>query len=512
MPRIDPLDARRELAARELARRRLLDFATYVLPWYLPAAHHRLVAEALERVMRYVETGGREGIGRLLIFLPPRHGKTQLASKIFPAWALGRNPDLRVILVSYGADLAVENSRAVRDLIRDERYQAVFGALSAAETPVQLSEESRSAQSWALAGRRGGLMAAGVGGAITGKGAHLLVLDDLFKNRDEAESAASRDRVWAWWQSTAYTRLEQGGAVVGMMTRWHPDDWAGRLLRAMAEDPAADRYEVICLPALAEGEASLDEQARGLRDGVWVNTRDPLGREEGAALWPEKYDEEDLARIRANIGPYEWAALYQQRPYAREGHFFKREWFVVTERPPAPGDIVRRVRYWDKAGGRTRTSGKDYTAGVLMALTRDGLYYVEHVARRRVPAAERDAWMVEVGRTDALRPGPKVETWHQQDPGTAGVDSAQMTNRRFAEAGLRAQAESVTGSKEVRAGPWASMCAAGVVRLVRGAWNADFIDEHVAFPAGAHDDQVDAAASAFAKLVQGSRRRESRIL
>ena len=512
MPRIDPLHARAELAARELARRRLLDFATYTLPWYQPAAHHRLVAEALERVLRYVETGGREGVGRLLIFMPPRHGKTQLASRIFPAWALGRNPDMRVILASYGADLAVENSRAVRDLIRDDRYQAVFGALSAVDTPVQVSDESRSAQSWEVAGRRGGVVAAGVGGAITGKGAHLLILDDLFKNRDEAESAAARERVWAWWRSTAYTRLEDGGAVVGMMTRWHPDDWAGRLLRMMVDDPGADQYEVVCLPALAEGEASAEEHARGLRDGVWVNLSDPLKRAEGAALWPEKYGEEDLARIRTNIGPYEWAALYQQRPYSREGDFFRREWFVVVDKPPAPEDIVRRVRYWDKAGGRTRKSGKDYTSGVLMALTKDGLYYVEHVARRRISAAERDAWMVEVGKTDALRSGPRVDIWHQQDPGTAGVDSAQMTNRRFAEAGLRAQFETVSGSKEVRAGPWASMCAAGVVRLVRGAWNADFIDEHVAFPSGAFDDQVDAASSAFAKLVQGKSRRESRIL
>ncbi len=512
--RVDVHAAEAERARRALARRHLLDFGAYVYDWFIGARHLAYAAEKLEQVARFIETGGEEGIGRLLIFMPPRHGKTNLASILFPAWVLGRLPDTRVILTSYGASLAVDSSRAVRDIVGSDRYRAIFGDRSSKETPVALSEDSRASDAWELEHYRGGMTAVGVGGAITGKGAHLLILDDLFKNRDEADSPNHRERLWKWWQSSAYTRLEDGGAVVGMTTRWHPDDWAGRLLKLMVEDPLADTYEVISLPALAEPPFSEEDfeaaRAQALRDGVWLDAADELGRAPGEALWPEKYSAEALHSIHANIGTYEWTALYQQQPYKREGGFFRREWFAIVDSPPKPEEILRRVRYWDKAGGRTRRTGRDYTAGVLMTLTKDGVYYVEHVAHRRIAAAERNAWMVSIGRVDALRPGARVVTWHQQDPGTAGVDSAQHTNRQFAAAGLRAQFETVSGSKEVRAGPWASMCMAGSVRLVRGGWNDDFIEQHVAFPNGAHDDMVDAAASAFAKLARATSR-ESRI-
>lgn len=498
---ITPEKALQERVRREKARRHLAAFAEYVSPWYRAARHHKLISEYLELVETFVRTRGATGIGRLLIELPPRHGKSELVSRHFPAWVLGRLPDTRIILASYGADLATSHSRAAREIVTGERFRALFGDRSTVEMAVQLSSDSRSVEAWELAApNRGGVTAAGVGGGITGKGAHLLIMDDPFKNRDEAESEAQRERVWNWWTSSAYTRLEDGGAVIGMFTRWHGDDWAGRLLRAMANEPKADRWVVLCLPAIWEEshfEGPWEEYHQmQLRNGVWAEREDLLERRPGAALWPEKYNEQDLDRIRMNIGLYDWEALYQQRPYARSGNFFQREWMVVVDEPPKPEAIAERVRFWDKAA----TTAGDYTAGVLMCRTVDGLYYVEHVTRGQWQPGDRDAKMLETALFDLSRPGPHAVQWHQQDPGSAGRDSAEATNRLMAGRGIEARFEAVTGDKSVRAGPLSSMAQGGGLRLVRGGWNAEFMDECAAFPKGRYDDQVDAASAAFNKL------------
>jgi predicted phage terminase large subunit-like protein len=513
---VDQIEARRELVRREQARRSLIAFSEYVFPWYHAAAHHDLAAEYLEQVETFIRTRGKSGIGRLLILMPPRHGKSQLAARNFPAWVLGRLPDTRVIVTSYGADLAVQHGRAVREILYSQGFQAVFGERSVLEAPVEISVDSRSAQSWDLATpHRGGLLAAGVGGGITGRGAHLFVVDDPFKNREEAESEAHRESVWEWWTSTAYTRLEDGAGVVGMLTRWHGDDWAGRLLKAMANDPKADRWVVLCLPAIWETPSELTEEndwdtfhLQKLRDGVWVDQQDPLMRKPDQALWPAKYNEEDLDRIEANIGDYEFSALYQQTPYAKQGAMFQREWFPIVEHGPEPEKIVKRVRYWDKAGSK---SGRgDYAAGVLMTLTVDELVFVEHVARKQCTPGQRDELIQKTTEFDMQRKGKKPEIWHQKDPGSAGLDSAMATNRLLAKIGVRGQFEDVTGDKETRAGPWSGACEGGMVRLVRGGWNEAFIGEHVAFPRGKYDDQVDSGSSAFAKVMGRPGKKEAR--
>jgi predicted phage terminase large subunit-like protein len=502
---IQPDEARRELAMRELARRHVIDFQEYVSPWYKAAAHHRLAAEYLEQTLTYLVTKGESGVGRLLILEPPRHGKSEQVSRHFPAWMLGqlsrgKLQELRVILTSYGADLAQGNSRSVRELVKSDRYRAIFGDLGTVEQAVELSSDSRSVQSWELAAPlRGGVTAAGVGGGITGKGAHLLIVDDPFKNREEAESEARRAMVWDWWTSSAYTRLEDGAVVIGMLTRWHGDDWAGRLLRTMAIDPRADRWVVVSLPALAQAPSEVKDwdayQTAKLMEGIWVEQGDALGRKAGQALWPAKYDEGDLERIRANIGAYDFEALYQQQPFLRLGNLFKRDWFPVAEEAPVE-NLVKRVRYWDKAG----SVGGDYTVGVLLGITENETIYVEHVARGQWTPGEREAAILRTAQEDLRRPGPRVEIWHPQDPGSAGLDSAQATNRMLARAGIEAHFEPVTGDKVLRAGPWSTACEAGQVRVVRGGWNTDYIEEHVAFPKGKYDDQVDGSSGAFGKL------------
>jgi hypothetical protein len=257
----------------------LIAFARATFPRYRPAPHHRRIADALMAVER-------GAIDRLIITMPPRHGKSQLASVHFPAWYLGRNPDRRVIGASYAAALAYRFSRQSRGLVGAPGWPFA----------VRLAEDSAAIHAWDIHGARGGYIAAGVGGPITGSGAHLLIIDDPFKNQDEANSPIIRENVWDWYTSTAYTRLEEQGAIVLIMTRWHDDDLAGRLLAASRE--RGDRWEVLHLPAIAE---------------------------DGGALWPEKYDRAALDRIKAAVGSRVFAALYQGRPSNDDTALLKRE-------------------------------------------------------------------------------------------------------------------------------------------------------------------------------------------
>lgn len=504
---VSPDAARSERVRREQARRNFLKFCQYVDPRYETPAHIRLVAGRLQEVARFIESGGKEGISRLMIELPPRHGKSEMASRKFPAWMLGRRPDSRVILASYGADLASKHSRAVRDLVMSTRYQALFGGLSSKDEPVELSSDSRSVAAWDLATpHRGGMVAAGVGGGITGLGADLLILDDLFKNREEGESEARRDFVDDWYKSSAYTRLEPFAAIILFFTRWHPDDQAGKLIQRMVEDATSDQWEVVFLPALALGDYPTSEKAQRekMAEGVYLPLADPLGRKPGEALWPNRFGVAWLEAKKANIDLYEFEALYQQMPYLREGGFFKRDWFTMVESGPGK-DAMMRIRYWDKA---STPGGGDFTAGVMVSRDKDGIYYIEHVARGQWSPGDRDRKMAEIGKQDYEQVG-SFAIWHQQDPGSAGKDSAQSTSAVMAEAGLTARFEPVTGDKEVRAGPLSSAAQAGKVKLVKGTWNEAFMAEIAAFPKGRFDDQVDSAASAFNKVRELRKRKEA---
>src|SRR3970040_1511842 len=272
---------RRDAKVEKLRRQARSNLTTYKRLMYRRSQHARHL-EALdwhrEKVPRYVETGGREGIGRLIVEMPPRHGKTVTVSLLSPTWHLGRNPDQRVMLVSYGATLAFKNSRAARNLIRAPRYQALFGH--------QLSRDSAAVDSWSFeetpdrAGQEGGADALGATGGASGKGAHVLILDDLVKNREEAESKLQRDKVWDGFKDDLETRLEPGGAIIVVMTRWHTDDVVGRLL----QEPGWTRLR---LPAIAEDD-------------------DPLGRQPGEALWPARYPIERLLDLPASRTPGSW--------------------------------------------------------------------------------------------------------------------------------------------------------------------------------------------------------------
>lgn len=497
-PLMTPREARDEKRLRLQARKNFLAFCQYVDPRYETPRHIRLLASKLQQVALFIASGGRQGIGRLMILMPPQHGKSQIASRNFPAWLLGLLPDSHIILTSYGESLATRHSRFIRDLVMTEEYQAVFGHKSNKLVPVELSSDSRSTENWDLARPyRGGVKAAGVGGGITGLPAHLFIVDDPFKNREEAESESRRELVDDWYKSSSRTRLRPNAAVVIFNTRWHPDDLAGRLLQRMVSDPLASQWEIVCLPAIAVDNypATVDEQRKRMRDGIYLPLADPLGRKPGEALCPEWYNEEWLLSTKADVGLYDFEALYQQQPYLMQGSLFERDWFTVVDKGPGSA-VWARIRAWDKAatpGGGARS------ASVKMSWGLDDYIYIEHSTANQFSSAERDEFMIEIGKEDYRNDGPFL-IWHPQDPGSAGLDSAQAFNNLLADNGLIGTFEQVTGSKEINAGPLATKAKGGRVRLVRGAWNDAFLDEYAAFPKGRFKDRVDAGSSAFNAL------------
>lgn len=493
-------EAMAERAARVLARRRLIAYSEYLLPWYRSGRHHRLVGDHLEQVKTYIETKGKEGVGRLMIFEPFRHGKTEQVSRIFPSWLLGSLPNSRVIVTSYGADLAQEDSRAIRNYVMSERYKNVFGSRAAVDAPVELSEDSRARANWNLAEpHRGGVVSAGVGGGIVGKGAHLLVIDDPFKNREEASSEAHRRKVMGWYRGSAYTRLEDGGAIVITHTRWDPEDLAGQLLMEMVNDPIfADQWTVLFLPAVAleadQYPKSDGEITENLLRGIYIPRKDPLERAPGEPLWPEKYTKEALAKIQANIGDFEWTAQAQQLPRPLTGGFFNESDFGIADY--VPGGLQWYV-YVDLALGKTQAS--DFNAAGATALDpATGKIYLRDVLVVRelteflIRLAE---WMVE--------PGEKGTIWGIED-----VQFQSLVMREFLRdarlANVAIQPVSPQGDKVQRARPIQTRGRMGALWLKRGTWNQAFIREALMFPHGRHDDQVDMLSGGLQMIAETS--------
>lgn len=389
-------------------------------------------------------------IDRLMLFVPPRHTKSEMVTIRYPVWRIKRRPDMRVIIAAHGQLLASKFSRR---------------AMQIARTEMDLARET--ADDWETT-EGGGVRAVGVGGSITGQGGNLIVIDDPVKGRAQAESQTYQELAFDWYTNDIYTRLEPGGQMILIMTRWHEADLAGRIL-ASEEGP---EWTVISLPANAEKD-------------------DPLGRPIGAALCPDRYDEEKLKRIKAVLGTYNYSALYQQHPMPAEGGMFHRDWLPIISESPATFDML--VRYWDK--GAT-AGGGDYTVGALIGKV-GGRFYVVDVVRGRWSTDQRETIIKQTAITDAGRFSNAV-IWLEQEPGAGGKDSTRYTIQNLA--GFTIKAERPTGDKAVRAEPFAAQAEAGNVTLIEGRWNAAYINELTSFPYGAHDDQVDASSGAFNKV------------
>jgi hypothetical protein len=424
--------AKAELARRELARRNLIDFTRYTLPGYEAADHHRRIAAKLEAVER-------GEIDRLMIFMPPRHGKSELASKRFPAWCLGRNPKRQIIAASYNSDLANDFGRSVRNIVAEAEFGNVF-------RDVSLATDSKAANRMNT-NHGGAYVAAGVGTAVTGRGANIALIDDPFKDREEADSERRRELVWDWYRSTLYTRLMPGGAIVVVQTRWHEDDLAGRLL-----EQDAGQWEVLDLPAIDK---------------------------EGRALWPEWYDVPTLERIKATIGQREWAALYQQQPQPDEGTYFQRDWLQTwTERP-------KHMHVYGTSDYAVTDGGGDWTVHRVWGVDAQGGIYRLGGWRGQTTS---DVWIEEkIALIKRWRP----LAWF----GEGGVIQKAVEpalRRRMRETSTHCRLEwlSSISDKPARARGFQARAAMGTVWFEP---EAD-VSEFLMFPAGKHDDDVDCAS------------------
>lgn len=496
--RIVPGAAMQERVRREKARRRFLDFCGYVDPKYpVEALHLQYLAAKLEGVAEYVLSGGKRGIPRLMVFMPPRYWKSNTASQKLPAWVLGKDPEKRVILSSYGAELATEHSARVRDLIEGERYKNIFGGRSVLETPVEVNPEKRRADAWGLQNHSGGMISAGVGGAIVGKGGHLLILDDPFKNREEAESEAQRKRVVKWYRSSFYTRQEDGAAIVIILTRWDQEDVAGMLLADSVSDPDADQWDVVFMPAIAleEKEYPQNEEQfiENMARGTYIPIGgDQLGRAPGEPLWPEKQSLAQLRTIAANIEDFEFVAQYQQMPRLSVGGFFDDDMFQYVDRAP---DGLQWYAYMDLALGESEKSDSNATGAV--ALSGEDLYirdvydereleeFLDEVRRRMLSDAEHGTvWGVETVAFQKL-----VFKGFMADPALVNTEIMSVTPN---------------GDKRTRARAWRRRAKNKRVFLVRGAWTKAFVRQAAAFPGGRHDDMVDFVSGSVQMMAENS--------
>jgi predicted phage terminase large subunit-like protein len=420
----------------------------------VPARHHRLLIAELDRI-------SRGDIDRLMVLMPPGSAKSTYTSLLFPVWWFTQHPTSSVIATSHTTSLAEHFGRQVRELVRE--YGDRLG--------YHLHASRHAAGQWQTT-ERGEYFATGIRGPLIGRRADLVIIDDPVKSEAEADSLLLRDRVWNWYRFDVTTRLKPRGRVVLIMTRWHMDDLAGRLL---AQHPA--EWRVLRLPALAE-------------------ENDPLERPPGAALWPEWEDEAALQRKRETIGERAWSALFQQSPRPIVGSLFKTECIDILDMVPTPDNNVV-VRGWDLAatsdvGGRD----PDWTAGVKLARDDRGRFIVLDVVRIRGTPRQVEESVGEAARVD----GRAVTIGLPEDPGQAGKHQTNYFTRQLA--GYHVDTSRETGSKLTRATPVASQVEAGNVAIVRATWNHAFLEELRDFPFGRKDDQVDALSRAFTVLTE----------
>ncbi len=410
--------------------------------WNWDWKYQNLIYRHLDRITRKEST-------RLMIFLPPRHGKSELVTIRYAAWRLENEPQTRIIIGGYNQKLSNRFSRNVRRIVGNE---------------CELSIERNAADEWETQSG-GGLCAIGVGAGITGFGADLIIVDDPIRGRADAESSNNRDRIGEWFNDDLHTRLEPGGSIILIQTRWHEDDLAGRLKKDMNE--GGEQWDIISLPALAE-------------------ENDPLTRPEGAALCRARFDETALLKKKRQLGSYSFNSLYQQRPVPPGGAAFKREWFTrIVDHAP---EGLRWCRGYDLAVS-TKTSA-DFTASFRCALDRKtGDLYIADGFRKRIEFPDQRRYIVERIREERNTEHGIEEALH----GQAFVQELwrETSLSRFAFRGVR-----VSGDKLTRSLSWANRAEAGKVVLVRGPWIDEFIEEVCQFPNAKHDDQVDAVSLA----------------
>jgi predicted phage terminase large subunit-like protein len=467
-----------------------------MMPSYRPEPFHALVCETLERVV-----SGE--IRKVMLFAPPQHGKSQIASVMFPAFYAGVLPDNPMIITSYAASLAEDKSRQVREIVTGSDYQEVFPGIA-------LKEDSKAVGLWKIAGHRGQMLAVGVGGAITGHPGLLGLIDDPFENWKSSQSQTIREDVWNWYQTTFRTRIWEGGAIILIMTRWHEFDLAGMILNS----PGAEEWTVLRLPALAESQQIRDKN--NLACAIPAGLPDPLDREEGEPLTPKRFSLKYMLELKRDVGTLAWNAEYQGAPRAPEGNRIKRSWFDIVEDIPS-GPHIYRIRAWDKAAtARSEDKNADYTAGVLIAYDElYDLFYIEDIFHGQWGIKERDDEIDRAALKDYVLYGSgmvvtnPVIIWHEQEPGASGKQAALAMNARLRQYPVFCEVSS--GSKQVRAEPFIAAAEGRRVKIKRARWNDEYLNELADFPNGAHDDMIDATSLGYNKLILRVKKKLMRV-
>jgi len=449
------------------ARTGMLDFTRYTFHGFEESWHHGSIAEFLDRFVAGEITRG-------MIFMPPRHSKSEFVSRRLPAYIFGKRPSAKIIAASYTHDLAVMMSRDVQRIIETPAYENLF--------PNTRILGKQTDPLWEINNGQGYYRAAGVNVGISGMGASYGLIDDPIKDAAEANSQVYRENLWQWYTSTFYTRLEMPGSILLTMTRWHEDDLAGRLLKIAREDPQADQWTVLDLPARA--------------------IKNQKNRKQGEPLWPSRFGDERLMKIERTLGDW-WDPMYQQRPGKPGGTMFKRHWFEVVDHVPSGWMGAKFVRRWDVAG---TAGGGDWTVGTLMAelsyVNGTKLYVILSVIRGQWDSGGVNSVIQQTAKTDREKWG-FVRIREEQEPGSSG--KAVINQHKQMLAGYDYAGVPTTGEKTINWAPFAAMCKTpeaetGSVKLLRGPWNFEWLEEMVRVPKAAHDDQADSAAGAFNDL------------
>jgi len=419
------------------------------MPDYLEAEHLKSLTVALEAIER-------GEIKRLIVLMPPRHGKSELVSLRFPCWYLARHPSEYIVQAGYAESIALTHSRKARDIFISPEMARLFPDIHhRPERPGQelVIPERQAAHEWGTK-QGGSYYAVGIGGGLTGRGFDIGIIDDPVKDEEEATSQTIRDKVWDWYQKVFRTRAEPDATIIVVMTRWHQDDLVGRLLKQMQEDPQSDRWEVLHFKAIKDGQA----------------------------LWAERYPIEVLRKIQSSIGGRAFESLYQGSPTVAEGQIIKREWWRYYKQPP---NFLRIIHSWDTAF--KDKSQNDYSVCTVWGETQNGFYLLD-VWRARVEFPELKRAAVALDARD----NPSAVPVEDKASGQSLIQELQRDTK------IPVIPFKVDSNKVARANSVTPLIEAGKVFLPESAsWLFDYIEELSAFPNAEHDDQVDSTTQAL---------------
>lgn len=397
--------------------------------------------------------------GRLIISWPPRHGKSRLATIATPIWILENFPHLNIILATYGADLSTDFGREVRDLMEKNKHLL----------NTRIRPDVKSVGRF-MTPQGGGMLSVGLGGAITGKGANVFIIDDYIKTMKEALSKGKRNDDFEWFTGTAYHRLEPDASMIIIATRWHKDDLIGRIKKEFPGD-----FELIEFHAIAK-------------------ENDILGRAPGEALFPERFDEAALADRKKVLGTLFFNAIFQQEPEDDQSKLTDRDWIEAVEHLP-PQKNLKYARIWDFGGGRGKEN--DPTVGTLLGVDQEtNQAWIMDVWRGKVSPEANELAVKAKADVD----GYDTEVLIEQEPGASGKQLVSHYKLHVLP-DHKVTGIAATTSKVVRAQPFLAACEAGKVKMMKRKWNETFLDEFEDFPDGAHDDQVDTCAIGYNKLL-----------